>query len=123
MKVYNLDENWLIEDLPVWDWNNWRRYSNWIAIATIDEKGEEHREYLRPSKNEDEYFNLSTVKTGDILIAGCYDKRKSRGEHLYYAVFDKSADTIVMEAYTTYRKAKKGLTERKEVMEKTTETV
>lgn len=84
----------------------------------------EHRDYLIKSKNKDEFFNLSSVKEGDILMAGCYDRRKSRGvKSLYYAVLKKSDDTIVMEECTTYRKAKKGLLgEKKDVIEKEEET-
>lgn len=110
MNKFRIEENWLIESLPIWDWSNGYKYSNWMAIVTRDEKGIEHRDYLMKSKNKDEFFNLSSVKEGDILMAGCYDSRKSRGvKSLYYAVFEKSDDTIVMGEYTTYRKAKKGL--------------
>lgn len=119
MNKFRIEENWLIESLPVWDWSNGYKYSNWMAIVTRDEKGIEHRDYLMKSKNKDEFFNLYSVKDGDILMAGCYDRRKSRGvKSLYYAVLEKSDDTIVMGEYTTYRKAKKGLQEGKEVVEK-----
>ena len=36
---------------------------------------------------------------------------------MYYAVFGKSKDTITMEEYTTYRKAKKGLLEKEGTVE------
>lgn len=124
MNKFRIEENWLIESLPVWDWSNGYKYSNWMAIVTRDEKGMEHRDYLIKSKNKDEFFNLSSVKEGDVLMAGCYDRRKSRGvKSLYYAVLKKSDDTIVMEECTTYRKAKKGLLgEKKDVIEKEEET-
>lgn len=90
MNKFRIEENWLIESLPVWDWSNGYKYSNWMAIVTRDEKGMEHRDYLIKSKNKDEFFNLSSVKEGDILMAGCYDRRKSRGvKSLYYAVLKK----------------------------------
>lgn len=118
MRNYGIEDNWLIEDLPQWDWSNRKKYSNWMAIVTRDEKGNEHRSYLPFSKNEDEYFNLCTVNEGDILVVGCYNRRKSRGEtRMYYAVFGKSKDTITMEEYTTYRKAKKGLLEKEGTVE------
>lgn len=114
MNTYKIEENWLIESLPVWDWSNRNRYSNWMAIVTRGEDGIEHRDYLTKSKNSDEFFNFASVKDGDILTAGCYDTRKSRGVRMYYAVLEKSDDTIVMGEYTTYRKAKKGLLEKEE---------
>ena len=125
MKKYEIEENWLIESLPVWDWSNGYKYSNWMAIVTRDEKGIERRDYLITSKNKDEFFNLSSVKEGDILMAGCYDRRKSRGvKSLYYAVLEKSDDAIVMGEHTTYRRAKKGLLEeKKDAIEKEEETV
>lgn len=125
MKKYEIEENWLIESLPVWDWSNGYKYSNWMAIVTRDEKGIEHRDYLTKSKNKDELFNLSSVQEGDILEAGCYDRRKSRGvKSLYYAVLEKSDDAIVMGEHTTYRRAKKGLLEeKKDAIEKEEETV
>ena len=83
MNKLKIEENWLIESLPVWDWSNGYKYSNWMAIVTRDEKGIERRDYLITSKNKDEFFNLSSVKEGDILMAGCYDRRKSRGCHCY----------------------------------------
>ena len=79
------------------------------------EKGIERRDYLTKSKNKDDFFNLSSVKEGDILEAGCYDRRKSRGiNHIYYAVLEKSNDSFTMTEYTAYRKAKKGLSEEKD---------
>lgn len=118
MNTYQIDENWLIESLPVWDWSNRSRYSNWMAIVTRDENGIEQPKYLKKSKNSDEFFNLAPVKEGDILCAGCYDTRKSRGvKRSYYAVHEKSEDAIVLGEYTTYRKAKKGLLEEKATTE------
>lgn len=84
MNKLKIEENWLIESLPVWDWSNGYKYSNWMAIVTRDEKGIERRDYLITSKNKDEFFNLSSVKEGDILMAGCYDRRKSRGVKSLY---------------------------------------
>ena len=115
MNRCKIEENWLIESLPVWDWSNRNRYSNWMAIVTRDENGMENRDYLTKSKNSDEFFNLAPVREGDILSAGCYDTRKSRGvKRSYYAVLEKSDDTIALGEYTTYRKAKKGLLEKEE---------
>jgi len=62
MNKLRIEESWLIESLPVWDWSNGYKYSNWMAIVTRDEKGMEHRDYLIKSKNKDEFFNLSSVK-------------------------------------------------------------
>lgn len=38
MNKFRIEENWLIESLPVWDWSNGYKYSNWMAIVTRDEK-------------------------------------------------------------------------------------
>ena len=67
MNKFRIEESWLIESLPVWDWSNGYKYSNWMAIVTRDEKGMEHRDYLIKSKNKDEFFNLSSVKEGCIM--------------------------------------------------------
>lgn len=105
----NTVDNWMVEAISnVWNYTNKRRYRNWFAIVTRDENGMEKRSYMKESRNEDEYFNVSKVNVGDILMAGCYDERKNRGiKHSYYAVVAKSNDSITLVSETTYLKAKK----------------
>lgn len=107
LETYEIFENWLIENIEPCDWSNYSRYRNYLAITTKDENGEYEREFLKQSKNKDEYFNVAPVKVGDILWANCWDDRKRRGRNWFYVVIEKTNDELQTLAFTTYLKAKK----------------
>ena len=109
-----IEENWLTESLGVWDFSH-HKYFNWIGIVTRDENGNNQYNWLKASKNSDEYFNFAQVKEGDILYAGCKNTYKNRPmATAYYGVVKKNADSIELICDTTYLKVKKQLESEKE---------
>lgn len=107
----NLEENWLIESLEEWDFSH-DKYTNYIAINTRNEEGKDVYEWLKSSKNKDEFFNFNKVKKGDILLVGCKNTYKKRTEaKAYYGVVNKTDDTVELIKDTTYLKIKKSLKE------------
>ena len=71
----SVEDNWLTQDFGIWCWDE--KHHNYLAIVTRDENGEDKFNWLKKSKNSDEYFNISKVKKGDILLAG--SKRRNKG--------------------------------------------
>ena len=101
-----IKENWLTECLSVWDFSHYK-YFNWIGIVTRDNNGFNKYEWLKISKNSDEYFNFAPVKKGDILYAGCKNKNKNYPiSTAYYGVVEKTEDYVELVKDTTYLKVK-----------------
>lgn len=105
--VMKCDKNWLLEGLDVWDWSNSKRYKNYMAVVTIDEKGDMAYDWLKWGEDSDEYFKIDKVNKGDIVVAGCKDSYKPRhSTKEFYKVIDKTDDQLTLsQAVTTYRKA------------------
>lgn len=115
-----LFNGWTTENVEPCDWSNFKRWSNYFAIITMDSNGDEHKEFFPESKEKDLYFNVTDAKPMDILIASCWDKRKSRQYKRFYIVDSKNDDEIILirgidedNTFTTYRKAYKALQELK----------
>lgn len=63
------DKNWLLDYLEPWDYTNTKRYKNYLAIVSRDERGEFVYHWCKESRESDEYFNITDIKEGDILLA------------------------------------------------------
>lgn len=72
------DKNWLLDYLEPWDYTNTRRYKNYLAIVSRDESGEFVYRWCKESRESDEYFNITEIKEGDILMAGYKDNYKPK---------------------------------------------
>ena len=105
-----LFNNWTEDNIAPCNWSNWQRFRNYFAIVTMYENGEEEKNFMQPSKDCDLYFNAVDVKPNDILVASCWDNRKSRQRKHYYIVVDKTPEVLTLaEGYddvdfTTYLK-------------------
>ena len=98
-------DNWLTEGFSIWCWD--AKHHNYLSIVTRDENGEDKFNWLRKSKNSDEYFNISKVKKGDILLAGSKKRNKEYSEKQWYGVVDKTNESLILVKETTYLKVKK----------------
>lgn len=106
-----VNENWLTEPFDEFNYSH-HKYFNWVGIVTRDVNGENQYGWLKPSKNVDEYFNVSPVKTGDILYVGSKNTyKKHQIECAYYGVIAKDENSIELVRDTTYLKVKKRLME------------
>ena len=104
-------ENWLTEPFDEFNYSH-RKYFNWVGIVTRNGNGENQYNWMKPSKNSDEYFNVSPVKVGDILYVGSKNTYKSHQiESAYYGVVAKDENSIELVRDTTYLKVKKRLME------------
>lgn len=101
----SVEDNWLTENFSVWCWDN--KHHNYLSIVTRDENGEDKFDWLRKSKNSDEYFNISKVKKGDILLAGSKKRNKEYSEKQWCGVVDKTDESLILVNGTTYLKVKK----------------
>lgn len=101
----SVEDNWITENFSVWCWDN--KHHNYLSIVTRDENGEDKFDWLRKSKNSDEYFNISKVKKGDILLAGSKKRNKEYSEKQWYGVVDKTDESLILVNETTYLKVKK----------------
>jgi hypothetical protein len=101
----SVEDNWLTQDFGIWCWDE--KHHNYLAIVTRDENGEDKFNWLKKSKNSDEYFNISKVKKGDILLAGSKRRNKGYSEKEWYGVVDKTEESLVLVKETTYLKVKK----------------
>lgn len=112
-----LFNGWMEDNISPCDWSNSRRWKNYFAIVLMDDNGDEEKDFLPVSKDSDLYFNVSTTKKYDILLASCWDDRKHRQYKHYYIVTDINNDTITLAYcnsntnFTTYRKTYKALQE------------
>ena len=98
-------DNWLTEGFSIWCWD--AKHHNYLSIVTRDENGVDKFNWLRKSKNSDEYFNISKVKKGDILLAGSKKRNKEYSEKQWYGVVDKTNESLILVKETTYLKVKK----------------
>lgn len=101
----SVENNWLTEDFSIWCWDE--KHRNYLSIVTRDENGEDKFNWLRKSKNSDEYFNISKVKKGDILLAGSKKRNKEYSKKQWYGVVDKTDESLILVKETTYLKVKK----------------
>ena len=101
----SVEDNWLTEGFSIWCWDN--KHHNYLSIVTRDENGTDKFNWLRKSKNSDEYFNISKVKKGDILLAGSKKRNKEYSEKQWYGVVDKTDESLILVKETTYLKVKK----------------
>lgn len=99
------DKNWILQGISPWDYSNKKRRKNYLAVVTKDDKGELNCKWLKEGEDE-EYFNITDVNIGDVLMAGYKDYYKARNsEKLFYKVMDKTDDSMILAWATTYRKA------------------
>ncbi len=101
----SVEDNWLTQNLAVWCWDN--KHHNYLAIVTRDGNGEDKYNWLKQSKNSDEYFNVAPVNKGDILLAGSKKRNKDYSEREFYGVVDKTEESLMLVKETTYLKTKK----------------
>lgn len=103
------DKNWLLDYLEPWDYTNTQRYKNYLAIVSRDESGEFVYHWCKESRESDEYFNITEIQEGDILLAGYKDYYKpNRPAKRYYKVLEKTDEKLLLYEDTTYRKASLG---------------
>lgn len=111
----DLFQNWLCENVEPCNWNNSKRYNNYLAKIVMNEKGEEARTFMPISNESDLYFNVRDLTPKDIVVASCWDRYKGRQYKHYYIVVNKTDDSIMLEGerdgvdYTTYLKTFKSL--------------
>lgn len=115
MKEIKLFNGWMCDNIEPCDWSNWRRYKNYFCKVTMSKEGNEIKEFLDSSKDSDLYFNVSSAKKNNILLASCWDSRKNRQYKHYYIVNDITNETISLidrtddVNFTTYLKTYKAL--------------
>lgn len=102
--IVGCDKNWILEPVDPWDYSNTKRRKNYLAVVTKTDNGDFSYEWLKESKESDEYFNITNVKVGDVLMAGYKDNYNYKhSEKLYYKVIEKTNDNIVLTQGRTYR--------------------
>lgn len=85
------------------------RYKTYVAkIDGIDSNGDEIRHYLKESVIPGQFYNVSELHSGDIIVASSYNKWQDKR---YYIVVDNTESEITLRGgdkdgiYNTYAKA------------------
>ena len=103
-----LCDNIMTQALDEWDYSKPKRYKNYLAVVTRNSEGEYHYTWLKESRECDEFFNVTVVNEGDILLCGCKDVYKKVPLHKrWYGVMAKSKDTLTLVCGNTYNAVKK----------------
>ena len=100
------DKNWILEPISPWNGGNPKRWKNYMGVVTRNEDGKFQYQWLKESRESDEWFNITDVKEGDILMVGvkdCYHPNRP-SEKMYYMVMERTEDKMVLIGDTTYRK-------------------
>lgn len=107
-----LRNNVLITDFQIWKWD--KTHQNFLCIVTRGEDKEYKYQYLDKCDKHDEYFDVTEVKEGDVLVAGTYEykqfgtkKYRQFPEKVFYGVVYKDDECMLLVRDTTYLKVKK----------------
>lgn len=106
--VIKCDKNWILETIYPWNNTNPKRWNNYIAVVARKEDGTFNYNWLNGSKETDEWFNITDVVVGDVLMVGVKDGYHPNrpSEKLYYKVMDRTDNELVLVSGNTYRKVK-----------------
>lgn len=108
MDKISLFKGWMEDNISPCDFSNNKKYHNYLASVSLDNDGNETRNYADISDESDLYFNVSKFKVGDIVVANCFDKYKKRTSKTYYIIIAKDTESITFsDGYNTYRQAYK----------------